>query len=96
MAGFNLADLLESVAVTVADREAVVCPAAAGEAERRLTHRHLDERADRLAHVLRAHGVGRDDTVALVLRNGNEYLEAMLACFKLRAAPVNVNYRAVA
>lgn len=94
--GFNLADLFESVAAAVADREALVCPPVDGEPEVRLTYRELDERADRLAHVLTDLDVGRDDTVGLVLRNGNEHLEAMLACFKLRAVPVNVSYRAVA
>lgn len=33
------------------------------------------------------------DHVALYLTNGNEYLEAMLGCFKARAAGINVNYR---
>lgn len=96
MGSFNLADLLESVVVAVGRREAIVCPGTDEDPEVRLSYRQLGERADRLAHVLRGHGVGRDDTVGLVLRNGNEYLEAMFACFKLRAIPVNVNYRAVA
>jgi acyl-CoA synthetase (AMP-forming)/AMP-acid ligase II len=93
--GFNLADLLESVAAAIGDREAVVCAARGEEPALRLTYRQLDERADRLAHVLAGMGVGRDDAVGLVMRNGNEYLEATLACFKLRAVPVNVNHRAV-
>ena len=95
--GFNLADLLESVAAAVPGREALVTAAGPdGEPERRLTHRQLDERANRLAHVLTGLGVGRDDVVGLMLRNGNEYVEGMLACFKLRAVPVNVGYRATA
>lgn len=92
---WNLADLFEAVAASVAGREALVCPAAGDDPEVRLTYRQLDERATRLAHVLADRGVGRDDAVALLLRNGNEYLEASLACFKLRAFPVNVNHRAV-
>ena len=94
--GCNLADLLESVAGAVGAREAVVCPASGQDPEVRLTYRQLDARADRLAHVLAGLGVGRDDAVGVVLRNGNEYLEATIACFKLRAVPVNVNHRAVA
>ncbi len=39
------------------------------------------------------HGVGPGDHVALYLYNGTEYLEGMLAAFKLRAVPINVNYR---
>src|SRR5439155_1755751 len=40
-------------------------------------------------------GVGPGDHVGLYLQNCAEYLEAMLAAFKLRAVPVNVNYRYV-
>ena len=50
---------------------------------------------NRLAHYLAAQGIGPGDHVALYLYNGTEYLEAMLAAFKLRAVPVNVNYRYV-
>jgi acyl-CoA synthetase (AMP-forming)/AMP-acid ligase II len=35
------------------------------------------------------------DHVGLYLYNCNEYLEGMLACFKIRAVPINVNYRYV-
>jgi acyl-CoA synthetase (AMP-forming)/AMP-acid ligase II len=84
---FNLADLFEAVADAVPDREAVVYGHA------RLTYRTLDERATRLAHVLAAHGIGAGDHVGVWLYNCNEYLEGMLAAFKLRAVPVNVNYR---
>ncbi|MCZ7525700.1 MAG: acyl-CoA synthetase [Acidimicrobiia bacterium] len=86
---WNLADLLERVTDAVPEREAVVCGA------RRLTFRALDERATRLANHLRAAGVGPGDHVGLLLYNGTEYLESMYAAFKLRAVPVNVNYRYV-
>ena len=88
--GFNLAELFETVARTVPDREAVV------HGDRRLTYAELDERAGRLAAVLAGAGVGVDDHVGLHLWNGTEYLEGMLAAFKLRAVPVNINYRYVA
>jgi acyl-CoA synthetase (AMP-forming)/AMP-acid ligase II len=87
---FNLADLFEAVADAVPDREALVY------GDRRLSYAELDERATRLAHVLADAGVGKDDHVGVWLYNCNEYLEAMLAAFKLRAAPINVNYRYVA
>ena len=86
---FNLADLWELVVDTIPDHEAMVC------GTRRLTYAQADERADRLAHHLRSLGVGRGDHVALYLYNGTEYLEGMLAAFKLRAVPINVNYRYV-
>jgi len=87
---FNLADLFEIVVDAVPDREAVVC------GDRRLTYAGIDERANRLASVLAAEGVGAGDAVGLYLHNSTEYLEGMLAAFKLRAVPVNVNYRYVA
>ena len=86
---FNLADLFEAVVDAVPDREALVC------GERRLSFAELDRRANRLAHVLAGRGIGAGDHVALYLYNGTEYLEGMLAAFKLRAVPVNVNYRYV-
>ncbi|HLI53767.1 MAG TPA: acyl-CoA synthetase [Acidimicrobiales bacterium] len=86
---FNLSHLFERVADKVPDREALVTPA------RRLTYAGLDERANRLANWLAARGVGPGDHVGLHLFNGTEYLEGMLAAFKLRAVPVNVNYRYV-
>ena len=84
---FNLADLWERVADAVPDHEAMVC------GDRRLSYAAADERATRLAHHLAGLGIGVGDHVALYLYNGTEYLEAMLAAFKLRAVPINVNYR---
>ncbi|MDQ1535378.1 MAG: 3-oxocholest-4-en-26-oate---CoA ligase [Actinomycetota bacterium] len=86
---FNLADLWERVADTVPDHDAVV------DGERRFTYAELDERADRLAHTLAAQGIGPGEHVAVYLYNSVEYLETMLAAFKLRAVPINVNYRYV-
>jgi acyl-CoA synthetase (AMP-forming)/AMP-acid ligase II len=86
---FNLADLWERVVDTVPTHEALVC------GTRRLTYEAADARANQLAHALAARGIGPGDHVALYLYNGTEYLEAMLAAFKLRAVPVNVNYRYV-
>jgi acyl-CoA synthetase (AMP-forming)/AMP-acid ligase II len=60
---------------------------------RRLTYAQLDDRTTRLAHGLAATGIGPGDHVGLDLYSSPEHLEAMLACYKLRAVPVNVNYR---
>ena len=92
---FNLADLFEAVVDTVPDAEALVCGRPDG-AARRATYAELDARANQVAHLLDRLGVGRDDHVGLHLRNGHEFIEIMLACYKLRAVPVNVNYRYVA
>lgn len=99
---FNLADVFEAVAAAVPDREAIVW------GDQRITYAQLDERTNRLANVLHDAGLGasseRDglaghethqDHLAVYLYNGNEYLEAMLAGFKARVAPFNVNYRYV-
>jgi 3-oxocholest-4-en-26-oate---CoA ligase len=86
---FNLADLFEQVADVVPDREAVVCGG------RRLTYRELDERSTRLAHHLASLGVGPGNHVGIYAYNGPEWMEAFLACFKLRAAGINVNFRYV-
>src|SRR5450759_5240355 len=74
---FNLADLWEAVVDAVPDREALIC------GDRRLTYAAADERINRLAHALAARGVGAGDHVALYLYNGTEYLEGMLAAYKL-------------
>jgi len=89
---FNLADLFEAVAHEVPDREALVL-GAQGRAVRRLRYDELDDRADRLAQVLHERGIGAHAHVGLHLFNGLEYVEGMLALYKLRAVPVNVNYR---
>jgi len=86
---FNLADMFEMVCDAVPDREAVVAD------QRRLTYRTLDERANQLAHHLTESGISKGDHVGLQLLNGTEYVEGMLACFKIRAVPINVNYRYV-
>jgi acyl-CoA synthetase (AMP-forming)/AMP-acid ligase II len=87
---FNIADLFESLADAIPGRTAVVCGA------RRASFAELDARANRLASFLRSRGVGPGDHVGLHLYNRAEFLEAMLASFKLRAVPINVNYRYVA
>ncbi len=89
IANFNFADIWEAVADRVADRVAVVC----GGVER--SYGEIEERSTRLAHAFADAGVGAGDHVGLYLLNGPEYLESMLAAFKIRAVPVNINYRYV-
>jgi 3-oxocholest-4-en-26-oate---CoA ligase len=74
---YNLAELFERIADAVPEREAVVTPA------RRCSYAQLDDRATRLAHAFAARGIGAGDHVGLQLYNGVEYLEAMLAAFKV-------------
>ena len=53
---------------------------------RSLTYRHLDEAANRLAHLLAAQGVGAGGCVALLLERSDEAVVAMLAVLKAGAA----------
>ncbi|MCP4765128.1 MAG: AMP-binding protein, partial [Gammaproteobacteria bacterium] len=85
----NIADLFEMVADKVPGRSALVC------GDQRATFSELEQRANKLAHYLASRGVGPGDHVGLYLYNCNEYLEGMMACFKIRAVPINVNYRYV-
>ena len=87
---FNLADIWEMATDLVPSREALVV------GPQRRTYAELEDRANRLASHLASVGVRTGDHVGLHLQNCAEYVEAMLAAFKLRAVPVNVNYRYVA
>jgi acyl-CoA synthetase (AMP-forming)/AMP-acid ligase II len=94
MGGLNFADIFETVVATVPDQPALVVRSSDGD-EVRLSFAELDARANRLAHALASHGIGRGDHVGCHLHDGNQYVEATLAAFKLRAVPVNVNFRYV-
>jgi 3-oxocholest-4-en-26-oate---CoA ligase len=86
---YNLADIFEAQVDVIGDRAALVC------GDRRLTYAELDARADRLAHHFLSIGIAPGDHVGVQLYNCTEYVETMIACFKVRAVPVNVNYRYV-
>jgi len=83
----HLATLWETFADAIGDREALVC------GESRRSWREYDDRAARLASAFAAAGLKADSKAGLYLYNGNEYLEAQFAALKLRAVPVNINYR---
>src|SRR6516165_1402781 len=86
---YNISELVERITDAFPDRLAVVTP------DRRISYRDLDEEANRLAHPLRERGFGANDHIALHLRSSVEYLVGMLAAFKIRAVPLNINYRYV-
>src|SRR5262245_55269093 len=55
----------------------------------------MEERANRLAHHLQAHGIGPGDHVGIYALNSVEWVETLWAVFKLRAVWININYRYV-
>ncbi|MFM8353735.1 MAG: acyl-CoA synthetase [Gammaproteobacteria bacterium] len=98
----SLATAQEAIGAAIPDREAIVFR------DRRFTYAEWNARTRRLAHHLVQWGLGchtpraslsgwesGQDTLALYLYNGNEYLEGMLGAYKARVAPFNVNYRYV-
>jgi 3-oxocholest-4-en-26-oate---CoA ligase len=85
----NIADLFEHAADAVPERLAIAC----GDAE--ITYRELEEQSNQLAHYLAGTGMGSGDHVGIYGRNSIELIVAILASYKLRAIPVNVNYRYV-
>jgi len=86
---FQLADLLECLCD--ADPDAAMLVAGDGTRSRG----ELDRRANRLAHHLTGVGIGRGDHVGVYAYNRLEWVEALLACWKIGAAAINVNYRYV-
>jgi len=84
---FNLADLYESHADAFPDRLALVSGPV------RWTYRQLDDRANRLAQHWRAQGVGPGESIGLCLYNCHEYIECMLAAWKIGARTINVSFR---
>ena len=87
MSGFNLADVWEAVADCVPDRVALRC------GEQRRTYGQLEMQSNRLAHWYLEQGVQAGDHIGLYVENCVEYVEATLAAYKVRAVPININYR---
>ena len=57
------------------------------------TWKEYENTSARIASFLNSRGIKENSKVGLYLHNGNEYLEAQFASFKLMGVPVNVNYR---
>lgn len=99
---YNLSSVFNHIARAIPDQTFVVWR------DKRLTYSQVNSRVDGIAHHLTSLGLGchteRDslaghqsgqDHLALYLRNGNEYLEAMIGSYRARVAPFNCSYRYV-
>ena len=63
--------------------------------DERLTFDDVEERSNRLAHHLAAQGIGPGDHVGIYGQNSSDWMMAMMAAFKIRAVPININFRYV-
>ena len=84
---YQLADLFEALCDANPDAPCIIAGAA------RRTRRELDSRANQLAHYLLQQGVSAGDHVGIYAYNRAEWLETLLACWKIRAVAVNINFR---
>lgn len=83
----NLGYLLLRAANKFPDKEALIY------GEKRVTYKHLDERANRVASALIDLGVKKGDKIALLLHNSIEYLECLFGINRAGAVSVPVNHR---
>ena len=63
--------------------------------KQRATYRHFDEKSMQFSRYLLSVGLGKGDHIAIYAYNRIEWIEAMLACYKIGAVPININYRYV-
>ena len=63
------------------------------EGDRALTYGELNDRVNRLSQLMLARGIERGDRVALLARNCLEFVEVELACAKIGAITVLLNWR---
>jgi len=100
--GFNLSTLFHAVAQAIPDQAFLIWR------DKRLTYGDVNARVDAIAHYLHSQGLGcrtersqlaghesGQDHLGLYLRNGNEYLEAMIGSYRARVAPFNCSFRYV-
>ncbi len=88
--GYNIADLFEHTVDAVPERAALITDTGV-----RRTFAELDARANRFGHYLAERGVAAGDHVAIYAMNSEAWLLAMLGSLKIRAVPINVNFRYV-
>jgi 3-oxocholest-4-en-26-oate---CoA ligase len=100
--GFNLSTVFSTLAQALPEKRALFWRG------RQWSYADMNARVDGVAHYLASLGLGchternhlqghesGQDHLGLYLRNGNQYLEAMIGAYRSRVAPFNVNYRYV-
>jgi acyl-CoA synthetase (AMP-forming)/AMP-acid ligase II len=99
---FTVSAVVDAIAAAIPDRELVV------QGDKRYSYAQIADRANRLASYLHSQGLGchterpelagheaGQDLLGIYAYNGNEFVETLLAAFRARVAPFNVNYRYV-
>jgi 3-oxocholest-4-en-26-oate---CoA ligase len=102
MIGFNLSSVFATVADAIPEHTLLVWR------DRPYTYGDINARVNGVARYLVSDGLGchtdrprlaghqsGQDHLGIYLRNGNQYLESMIAGFRARVAPFNVSYRYV-
>ena len=84
---FSLDTLLRVNAAQYSEREACI------DGDQRLTYAELNQRVENLAHWLLAQGITPGDRVAILLTDGAPYLTTLLACGRIGAIAVLLNWR---
>ena len=86
---FSMDTLLQAGASQHANREAMV------DGRQRLTYAELDARVERMARWLLSKGIGPGDRVGILLVDGAPYITILLACGRIGAIAVLLNWRLV-
>jgi acyl-CoA synthetase (AMP-forming)/AMP-acid ligase II len=86
---YNIADLFEHAVDVVPDRTAIIVDGIGR------TYAELEAAGNQIAANLAGAGIGPGDHVGIYGPNSVEWMETMLGTFKIRAVPINVNYRYV-
>ena len=83
----SLADIVRGHAKATPDRVALV------DGDRTFTYAQLDDRSNRFAEGLRSEGLGAQERVAFLDKNGPEYFDAVFGTAKVNAVLCAVNWR---
>jgi acyl-CoA synthetase (AMP-forming)/AMP-acid ligase II len=84
---YQLADLFEALC------DANPCASCLIAGSQRRTRLALDHRANQLAHYFLQQGIKAGDHVGIYAYNRVEWMEVLLACWKIRAVAININFR---